>query len=225
MHGGARNEFRADIGMWNNGLMDQWNIARTAGYGLAYFERSDLPYYYELADAFTVGDQHFQSTLTQTCPNRMHLFSGSNNNLWNREERGSAANETLMMLDNTEPNPGWDWPTMAETLEDAGISWKVYMEEDNFDDNGFAWFKNFQDAKPGDVLYDKGMVRVKTNDLVKEFEQDVKGNTLPQVSWLIAPANQSEHATNHPAAGRFICSFIAGYARQSRCVQENCVYY
>ena len=208
-------DFRADIGMWNNGLMDQWNIARTAGYGLAYFERSDLPYYYELADAFTVGDQHFQSTLTQTCPNRMHLFSGSNNNLWNREERGSAANETLMMLDNTEPNPGWDWPTMAETLEDAGISWKVYMEEDNFDDNGFAWFKNFQDAKPGDVLYDKGMVRVKTNDLVKEFEQDVKGNTLPQVSWLIAPANQSEHATNHPAAGEDLS------ARLLRVMQDN----
>jgi phospholipase C len=207
--------FRADIGMWNNGLMDQWNIVRTAGYGLAYFERSDLPYYYELADGFTVGDQHFQSTFTQTCPNRMHLFSGSNNNLWNREERGSAMNKTSMMLDNTEPNPGWDWPTVAEVLEEAGINWKVYMEEDNFDDNGFAWFKNFQDAVPGDALYDKGMVRVKTNDLVKEFEQDVKTGALPQVSWLIAPANQSEHATHHPAAGEDLS------ARLLRVMQNN----
>ena len=82
-------------------------------------------------------------------------------------------NKTSMMLDNTEPNPGWDWPTVAEVLEEAGINWKVYMEEDNFDDNGFAWFKNFQDAVPGDALYDKGMVRVKTNDLVKEFTSAV----------------------------------------------------
>jgi len=42
---------------------------------------------------------------------------------------------------------------MAETLQDQGISWKVYMEEDNFDDNGFAWFDTFQKAKPGSVLY------------------------------------------------------------------------
>jgi phospholipase C len=207
-------DFRADIGMWNKGLMNQWNVARVAGYGMSHFDRSDLPYYYELADAFTVGDQHFQSTLTQTCPNRMHLFAGSNNNLWNRKERGSS-NETLMMLDNTEPVPGWDWPTMAETLEDAGVSWKVYMEEDNFDDNGFAWFKNFQEAKAGNPLYDKGMVRVNTNDLVKSFESDVKRNVLPQVSWLIAPANQSEHATNHPAAGEDLS------ARLLRVMQDN----
>ena len=210
-------DYRADIGMWNNGKMDQWNIARIAGYGMSYFERSDLPYYYELADAFTIGDQHFQSTLTQTCPNRMHLFSGSNNNLWNRKERGSGGplNDTYMMLDNSEPDPGWDWPTMAETLEDAGVSWKVYMEEDNFDDNGFAWFKNFQHAEPGNPLYDKGMVRVPTNDLVKSFEEDVKNDALPQVTWLIAPANQSEHATNHPAAGEDLS------ARLLRVMQDN----
>ena len=46
---------------------------------------------------------------------------------------------------------------MAETLQDKGVSWKVYMEEDNFDDNGFAWFDSFQKAKPGSTLYDQGM--------------------------------------------------------------------
>ena len=29
---------------------------------------------------------------------------------------------------------------MGEILEEANISWRVYMQEDNFDDNGFAWF-------------------------------------------------------------------------------------
>lgn len=75
------------------------------------------------------------------------------------------------------------------------------MEEDNFDDNGFAWFNNFQQAKPGTPLYDKGMYRHPTNQLVSAFEADVSSGKLPQVSWLIAPANQSEHASNHPAAG------------------------
>jgi phospholipase C len=29
---------------------------RNPGFGMAYFNRSDLPFYYELADAYTIGD-------------------------------------------------------------------------------------------------------------------------------------------------------------------------
>ena len=61
-----------DISMWNGGLMDAWNTARNAGHGMAYFNRTDLPFYYALADAFTIGDQYFQSTFTATNPNRLH---------------------------------------------------------------------------------------------------------------------------------------------------------
>ena len=46
-----------------------------------------------------------------------------------------------------------------------------------------------------------GMARVGVNQLASSFEADLKANKLPQVSWIVAPANQSEHASNHPAAG------------------------
>jgi phospholipase C len=36
----------------------------------------------------------------------------------------------------SEPTPGWEWITMAEVLEAANVSWRVYQEVDNFDDNG-----------------------------------------------------------------------------------------
>lgn len=52
--------------------MDAWNTARNPGFGMSYFTREDLDYYYELADAFTIGDQFFQSTFTATNPNRFH---------------------------------------------------------------------------------------------------------------------------------------------------------
>ena len=45
------------------------------------------------------------------------------------------------MLDDREPDTGINWETLGETLEKYNISWKVYMEEDNFDDNAFAWFE------------------------------------------------------------------------------------
>jgi phospholipase C len=102
-------------------------------------------------------------------------------------------------MENSEPTPGFDWVTMGELLEEAGISWRNYQETDNFDDNGFAWFDNYMTAKEGDPLWDKGMKR--ELDAIKAFENDVKADTLPQVSWIIAPANKSEHATYHPSAG------------------------
>lgn len=182
-------DYPTDIQMWNRGYFDRWNSARDPGLGMSYFMREDLDFYYELADAFTICDQYHQSTFTQTNPNRLHLFSGSN---------GLSAGYNPV-LDNGEPHPGWKWPTFAETLEEAGVDWKVYQESDNFDDNGFEWFATFQEAQPGSPLYDKGKAIVP--DLVQAFEKDVSEGTLRPVSWIIAPEPLSEHANNRPAYG------------------------
>ena len=150
------------------------------------------PYYFELYPAFAVTDQYYQSTFTCTCPNRMHLFSASN---------GLSVDWGEAVLDNTEPTPGYDWETMGETLEKAGVSWQVFQEEDNFDDNGFAWFDSFKTADKDSNLYKKGMV--KHVSALEAFDRAVKNDALPQVSWVIAPTRFSEHATNHPSAGEF----------------------
>jgi phospholipase C len=85
--------------------------------GMSYFTRDDLPYYYALSEAVTIGDQYHQSTFTQTNPNRLHLFSGSN---------GLSVGQKPFM-DNSEPNPGHTWTTVGEVLENANISWRVYQ--------------------------------------------------------------------------------------------------
>ena len=43
---------------------------------MGYYNREDLPFYYALADAFTVCDQNFCSSLTGTTPNRLYLWAG-----------------------------------------------------------------------------------------------------------------------------------------------------
>ena len=178
-----------DMAIINRGRFDSWNTGRPAGMGQAFFNRSDLPYYYTLYESFVAGDQYFQSTFTCTDPNRLHLFSGSN----------GLSMGFLPVLDNTEPVPGWKWETMGETLENAGVSWKVYEEADNFDDNAFTWFASFQQSKPGDPLFDKGQAR--SANLIDDLRADLAAGKLPQVSWLVGPANVSEHATWHPSAG------------------------
>jgi phospholipase C len=38
-------------------------------------------------------------------------------------------------------------------------------------------------------------------DAIEAFGLDLKSHALPQVSWVIAPTDKSEHAVHHPAAG------------------------
>ncbi|GAA2133656.1 phospholipase C, phosphocholine-specific [Kitasatospora kazusensis] len=190
--------YPVDTGIFNKGKYDSWNTARTPGLGMGYFNRTDLPFYYALADNFTICDHYFCSTLTQTNPNRLHLFTGSN---------GLSVGQSAT-LDNTEPAAGFSWTTYAERLEAAGISWKVYQQSDNFDDNALAWFANFKKAKPGSALYDKGMATVP--DLVQAFGDDIANGTLPQVSWIVAPANLSEHANYKPAYGEDLTARLLG---------------
>jgi phospholipase C len=192
-------DYPTDIGIWNNGLYNAWNTARTPGLGMSYFTRNDLQFYYALADAFTICDQYHCSTLTQTNPNRLHLFSGSN---------GLSVGQTPS-LDNTEPGAGWTWPTVPETLQAAGVTWRVYQETDNFQDNALPWFANFIKAAPSSPLYQQGLSYV--TDIAQAFAADVAAGTLPQVSWIIAPSTQSEHANYHPQAGEDLtASLLAG---------------
>ena len=47
----------------------------------------------------------------------------------------------------------YTWTTYPERLQAAGVSWQVYQEEDNYDDNALAWFKPFQTPPPATRRY------------------------------------------------------------------------
>lgn len=189
--------YPSDVGIINGGWLDAWNTAREPGFGMSYFDRTDLPFYYAMADSWSIGDQYFQSSQTATNPNRQFLFSGRNCD-GNITPPDNATAPTFCHLDDDE-SEGLKWETMAETLQAAGVTWRVLQENDNFDDNAFEWFQTFIDSKPGSVLFDNGVHPV--TDIVTAFSDLVTQDALPQVTWIIAPAALSEHANNHPADG------------------------
>ena len=49
---------------------------------MGYFTRDDLPFYYALADAFTICDAYHCSIFGPTSPNRMFLFTGTSGLAW-----------------------------------------------------------------------------------------------------------------------------------------------
>jgi phospholipase C len=181
-------------GVWRLGKWDSW-VGIKSTTTMSYYTRAELPYYYALADAYTICDAAFCSVMGPTNPNRLYLWTGM------VDPKGKSGGP---VTDNFEPSSGFTWTTYPERLQSAGISWRVYQEVDNYDDNALAWFAAYKKAKPGSPLYDRGMAFVQ--DLVKAFRTDVTNNTLPAVSWLIARTADSEHPYDSPSSGAFITS-------------------
>ncbi|HET7015973.1 MAG TPA: phospholipase C, phosphocholine-specific [Streptosporangiaceae bacterium] len=174
---------------WNHGKMDSW-IAAKGEFTMGYFTRDDIPFHWALADAFTICDNYHCSVFGPTNPNRLYMWTGM------IDPRGQHGGP---VIDNT-PGAGnviLRWTTYPERLQAAGISWQVYQEEDNFDDNALAWFEQFGSASTRSPLHQRGMRRL----LAGSFEDDARHDRLPQVSWLVAPTAQSEHPDFFPAAG------------------------
>jgi phospholipase C len=196
---------------------DGWIAAKTP-YTMGYFRREDLPFYYALADAFTICDGYHCSIFGPTNPNRMFLFTGTSGLAVGDAGPQVATNppeepnETADPANDARGFKGFGWPTYAERLEAAGISWRVYQEFDNYGDNALAYFANFRGIGPDSPLYQRARAWVdgsnagnaKTSDgehLVAAFAADVAADRLPQVSWIVAPYKLCEHPSATPAAG------------------------
>jgi phospholipase C len=191
---------------WNGGKMDSWLPAHRAAdgkngpYVMGYHDRSDIPFQFALAEAFTICDNYHCSMMGPTWPNRMYWMTGT------CDPEGLAGGP---ILDNNAPKGGYTWTTYAERLQAAGISWKVYSQSDDYGCNMLKNFANFQNAKPGDPLYDNGIAA----GVEGQFEYDARNDKLPAVSWIIPTSTQSEHPDYMPADGAaFVASKIDAIA-------------
>lgn len=220
---GTNHSWKGSQTTWQG--WDAWVPQKTAQ-TMGYFDRGDLPFYYALADAFTICDAYHCSIFGATDPNRMYSLTGSSQgwlgamgSLYNVSPTGFYNNDPAR--DNISPAVtagAPNWRTYAETLEANQVSWKVYQEWDNYGDNYLAYFKNFRVNADGSrlgsdsPLYQKGRALAagsteansagtKGDWLVKAFADDVRENRLPQVSWICAPNDYTEHSPASPNAG------------------------
>jgi phospholipase C len=191
---------------WNGGLMDRWMPAHRKADGengpfaMGYYTRSDIPFQFALAEAFTVCDSYHCSVMGPTWPNRLYWMTGK----IDPEGRDGGP-----IITNKTPDGGCTWTTYAERLEQAGVSWKVYQQEDNYGCNLLENFRAFQDAPKTSPLYAKGMLHGPEG----QFEYDARNDRLPAVSWVIPTSYQSEHPDYMPADGAaFVASKIDAIA-------------
>ena len=191
----------------NLGKYDQW-VPQKGATTMAHLTRSDIPFHYALADAFTICDAYHCSFLGATDPNRYHMWTG-----W----VGNDGKNGGPVLDNAEA--GYDWSTYPERLVKAGVSWKIYQDQGaglnaaeywgwgpdayigNYGDNSLLYFHQYQNSLPGSPLFEGALTGTDISaggTLLDQFRGDIAAGKLPQVSWIVAPEAYTEHP-NWPA--------------------------
>jgi phospholipase C len=117
---------------WDSGAMDGFVTSRMAANAndavltMGYYNRADIPYYYALADAFTICDNYFCSVIGPTDPNRLYTMAAS---IDPDGKNGGPVLETIVT--NRSAFYGkLTYTTMPEQLQARGISWKVYSSPD-----------------------------------------------------------------------------------------------
>ncbi len=138
---------------------------------MGYYTGDDLNYYYFMASNFATSDRWFSPLMSRTQPNRLYLFAATS---------AGHANPPKTPLSNK---------TIFEALENANISWKIYLTDPNT-----AFIGNFQ---PFGSQHPEKIVPL------SEYFQDVANGTLPSVV-LIEPGYQSgldEHPNKNVQSG------------------------
>jgi len=194
---------------WNGGRLDSFIKAHLSADGttngpvtMGYFTRSELAFYYALADAFTICDSYFCSVLGPTDPNRLMAFSASID-----PAGGQGGPVITTATDRAAMTGTLSWKTMPEALLEAGVSWKVYNDPTGILGLGvLSYFKNYTD--PFSITGLELIARGLTPSYPGDFESDVKNGTLPSVSWIVPPLAECEHPAAPPEWGEYLVQRI-----------------
>ena len=185
---------------WNEGVISHWPTHKS-DHAMGYYAQQDIPFQFALAEAFTLCDAYHCSMHAGTNPNRCFLWTGSNDPAG--EGHGPVVDNRFDHLAHL-PDGGYTWTTYCERLERAGVRWQVYQDmRDNFTDNPLAGFRAFRAAhrKEDGALSRLAERGLSTRDL-DDLKRDVLAGELPQVSWIVATAEGSEHpGPSSPAQG------------------------
>lgn len=190
----------------NDGKYDGWLEAKKLGnksyehvpLTMGYYTRKDLPFYYALADGFTVFDQHFCASLTGTTANRSFFWTG--------KIRDTPESPALVRNSDLYYNKEASWKTFPERLEEHGISWRIYQNElslrtevedasllANFTNNNLEWFSQYH-VRFSQAHYNYLQNLSKQLPLeIANLEDEIKN--LPKAA-IQAPINKLENKKN-----------------------------
>jgi phospholipase C len=204
---------------WNQGSMDGFVTSHRLGDDLfeylsvpvtnyapltmGYFTEADIPFHRALADGFTICDHYFSSVMSMTVPNRIMFWSGTIN--------PEMKYGTKVVVDDDVNNGQLEWESYPERLQQAGIDWYVYQEDDTLND--LICFRGLADPSTDAFRRANSIIPTPANQpfgpaLAAKLRQDVVSGNLPQVSWIIPAFDNCEHPQGAPGYGAYFISQV-----------------
>jgi phospholipase C len=175
---------------------------------MGYYDRSDLPIHWGIADKYVLFDKFFSSAATGSFPNHLFWVAGSGGGL---------------KKNNVIPAGGLQLTTIFDRLEAAGVSWKFYVQ--NYDPR-----LTFRQALTNSGNRSSQVVWVPLLNLprfvdnpklfshivdVNQYYEDLRKGTLPSVAFMV-PSGASEHPPGSLRAGQsFVLHLINGLISSS----------
>jgi phospholipase C len=193
---------------WDNGAMDGFaHTPRiklkypnpTFAYG--YVPQSETMPIWALAQEFTLADRMFQSNTGPSFVAHQYMIAGqsagadenpSDNNVSQEWGCDAPAQVTVQMIgpngtDLPGPYPCFDYQTMADLLDAAGVGWRYYAP--TIGHGGYVWsaYDAIKHIRSGSD-WSRSVITPSPKILT-----DVQNGTLAPVTWVVPAASYSDH--------------------------------
>lgn len=187
----------------NNGSMNEFDLISGGntlvnGTPLAYTQltQADIPNYFSYAQNFVLADHMFSSLQGPSFPNHMYTIAGQSGGAINVPNSSSSwgcdseSNTTVQVLESDgkieNEFPCFDFQTLADSLQNAGISWKYYAPGQGESGYIFSALDAIKHVRMGPLW---------TSNVVSDtqFVTEAQNGNLPAVSWLVTSVQNSEH--------------------------------
>jgi phospholipase C len=184
------NSWDCALQAMDGGKMDGFDVM-SGGNRSAYTQadEQDIPNYWTYARRFAIADHYFTSVHGPSLPNHLFAIGAQSGGAIDNGAPGTVAdcapnsNSTITVMDaegqRSERTRCFDFRTLPDSLNDAGISWKYYA-----DGGGFLSLVNH--------IYNTSMWTTNVAP-ADQIGVDAQTGHLPSVSWLLPPEYESEH--------------------------------
>jgi phospholipase C len=203
------HSYQAAVEAIDGGAMDKFDLIKggnVKGDLLAYtqYNEGDIPNYFAYARNFVLADEFFSSLQGPSFPNHLYTVGAQSGGAINNPHTPRAitnpnhprwgcdavATSRVQTMDDDgdlgSVYPCFDFDTLADRLEDEGLSWKYYAPGQ--DKSGYIW-------SALDAIKHIRLTSLWTQHVVptEQFVKGAQNGELPAVSWLVMSAGLSEH--------------------------------
>jgi phospholipase C len=225
---------------YDNGKMDGFVSAEGSILTMGYYDRSDIPYYWDYADQYVLDDNFFSSLMGPSFPNHLYIASGTNGPVKNLPPLCLQTPCRWILNGHVVNNPpadyNWqglslDWSTLAQEMSNANVPWAWYDGDPRPTRPNiwdvlplFTYFQNHPDQLSEQVRY------------TQRFVADIQNAQLPAVSWIIPgtwvpptyPAactrqSPSEHPPTRSDCGMDYVAYLVNQVMESQYWQSSAI--